>query len=749
MAAPTAQEIKERMVDEQPVIGRSRFARELDVKFDEWLNDYARRSVETSRKARFEMTDKDRLRFRDTPIRQLIDDPYFLGLEDDMYPIHKQELELVIDLWLKGEIEEVHEIAAMGVGKTFKAGALIFAIVYYTLIEPDPAALYGLDKDTKLGIVVMSRTGDLAKEVTFQQLLPFFDCGFFNDYFPPQIDISRLEQKRRFPTKLEFPRWLGIFPGTGSAETLRGRNVPAALLDEFAYMDKVVKSRRNQLTFGGAYDAAEDAYRTITNRMFTRSPRSKRRPLLMAITSPRTRHEFAEERFEQGRKHPLAPQTIYNPELDENKDVVMTDTGIPISNKTGNIMLDSISKGLNRKAISLRRKPLWRGRPSVWKGVKIWTGLWLPFDVNELVFISEVPKDGLFDDDRDYDANGHLKVPIEALQYFIDSPETALRDIGGVASGSINKFFRETAKLKLDRDLVNYLIYDPSSRNYYPNNSYYRKSIDHPDADRYIHIDIGVSHDACGIACCYVKGWKSRGEGRAPIIGYDFHQQLRAPPGKTFRLQGIADLIDVLVTERDIPIALITFDQYQSLELRQQIFDEHNIPCGKLSIDRTNTRCLLPGKVRGDMQLYQKLLIEAGKQGSYGAVSEGIGNNYLAPWIDFRQALYDERIHISAYTRKDYNLLTQMDQEEFYAIEEKIDHPPKGEHDGLQAVVGAYFNCVNNEWYGAGEVLPWEEDTYDAFSGVVRLEELLQKAGVDEVSIAKFMQRGDIITIDD
>jgi len=746
--AASKEDVKRLISQSEASIGSSRLTRELENVLESYVNDWGKRSLEASLKARYEFTEDDYQQFRNIPVGTLIDDPYFLGLKNEMFPIHREELILAVDLWRKGELEEVVEITAMGGGKTFKMSAFAYLIMYYTLIEKSPPELYGLAPKTNLGMAIMSKTGILAKEVTFMQILPFFDCPFFNDYFPPQVNITKVEDVRRYPKQLRFPKRITLFPGTGTSEALRGHNIIATLLDEFPWMEKVLKSRRNVYTFGGGYDAAEEIYITVSNRMFSRAPSSIRRPLILMFGSPRTKWDFAEIKYEQGRSHPLAANTTFVKQAGNklHASTIVTETGVTLGTD-GTIDVGAIQRGEGRKIISFRRKPLWRGRPQKWKGVTNWSGKYMLFDCDNLRFVGDKWYDDLFKDMEDYDAHGFFKVPVEAIKQFQDSPEAAIRDIGSVASGSINRFFREADKLHLEKDLENNLIF--SKYQFYLKKEYHVKNIIKPSATRYIHIDMGLSEDACGIACCFISNWipiEGR-EGRFPVFTYDFFQELKPEPGKQLRISAVDDLLISMKENREVNLGLVTFDQYQSVQSVQDLWEDHGIPSGQLSIDNTTHRVLLPSKIATirSAKDYKRFLAKAGAQALYGTMREGIGTgNKLAPWFDFRLAMYQGRILLPGFISANFNIMTQMEQEEYYPIENKIDHPPKGSHDGLQAVVGAFFNAMNNEWYGKGYQADYTEDASDLKCTIEAIENEMSLQGITQQEYQNFLKRKNL-----
>ena len=127
----------------------------------------------------------------------------------------------------------------------------------------------------------------------------------------------------------------------------------------------------------------------------------------------------------------------------------------------------------------------------------------------------------------------------------------------------------------------------------------YFKNPTHPEAYRFIHIDIGLKNDRLGMAAVYalfenpLLGGLPVDEEGIPIIHeirdrrfyMDWILYVQAKPGDEIPIYKIRDWILGLRTI-NYPIAKITADQFQSSDLRQQLrLQGLEVDC--ISVDRT------------------------------------------------------------------------------------------------------------------------------------------------------------------
>ena len=166
--------------------------------------------------------------------------------------------------------ENIHTICLelpKGTGKDFEMSLIMWLLIreYLIMDRREFFKPYNLDLDTTIAVILMNRTEEQARDVTFKEILPRVRCPFFLDYFPPHVDLEEIENTRRYPRELRFPRNVVLFPGTGAAASGLGYCVASSCIDEANFMAKSATSK--QSIYGSdSYDAAQEAYNDLFQR---------------------------------------------------------------------------------------------------------------------------------------------------------------------------------------------------------------------------------------------------------------------------------------------------------------------------------------------------------------------------------------------------------------------------------------------------------------------------------------------------
>ena len=283
--------------------------------------------------------EKDQKDFSKLPIDELLSNPYYLGINQykcsqrcgwidekkkrpkkcpncgnlvrpDLYPSHYND---ILELWEHRKVYPNAEAMfdeGIGSGKTFKFATILWLMVTEVITKAHPLEYYMLaEKSPGISFVCMSRNASLAKEVTFKQVLPFFDCPFYREYFPPKLDFEKIKSmKKYYPSVLRFPKNIVIFPGTGSALSAIGYNLFGGCIDEVNYLEVVDESKK--AIRGSGYDAAQDMYEAITARMISRFEPNKLKRfgklggLLVMMSNPCHPGDFLERKEIESRRNP-------------------------------------------------------------------------------------------------------------------------------------------------------------------------------------------------------------------------------------------------------------------------------------------------------------------------------------------------------------------------------------------------------------------------------------------------------------
>jgi hypothetical protein len=248
-------------------------------------------------------------------------------------------------------------------------------------------------------------------------------------------------------------------------------------------------------------------------------------------------------------------------------------------------------------------------------------------------------------------------VPIEHIDEFRRHPERALQSIIGMAVESITPFigrretiidaFEDGADLEQWVDLPDVILEEDGLPRWLED-----VIPENPQAPRFIHIDLSHTGDTCGIAIV-------RSMGLVNLAGAAIAEVIEARPA--FRVEAAISIqpspqaeLDFaqlrrwlmnLTTKFNVQIHTVSFDGYQSVEMRQ-VFRTAGIRTKLISLDRS-----------------------------------------AEPYNYLRDCLYEDRITIV----ESNTLLNELVELEWDQRNNKDDHPPHGSKDVADAVCGAVW----------------------------------------------------------
>ena len=193
------------------------------------------------------------------------------------------------------------------------------------------------------------------------------------------------------------------------------------------------------------------------------------------------------------------------------------------------------------------------------------------------------------------------EVPIDFYPIYTNNIIQGLQDFSGMSVASTGKLFssRSVFESCIDNSiqpLFSKNEFTVETMNDDPSNciQYYLNGIEfpHKECPRYLHIDIGVSNDAYGIACCYKNGTKLVDGVETPEYYYDFSLRIVPPPApKRVSISRCHEFIKYMRDVLGLRINLITFDQFQSMASRQYL-EENGFNVAYQSVDKTDTQYL-------------------------------------------------------------------------------------------------------------------------------------------------------------
>lgn len=270
-------------------------------------------------------------------------------------------------------------------------------------------------------------------------------------------------------------------------------------------------------------------------------------------------------------------------------------------------------------------------------------------------------------DEKPANMEGWIEVPENVKSKFERSPEESLRSIAGIPIVSRHKFIRMSY---LNTSINNYAkIYGSKKIGLFNKEDIIINNVDkvstlfnldfvqmvRNSGPFSVHIDLGLNTDAAGIGVSHVIGGKAIGSDtdveRLPIFGVPGILCVKPPANQTedIDINKIKELI--LMLGELIDIESITMDQFQSAALiqafRKKGFSSIKVPLDKL----------------------------------------------LEPYIDFKQALVDERVYLMHNTvlMEEYKNLEQNE------ITGKVDHTNTSSKDVADGVTGSVYTLMQKK----------------------------------------------------
>jgi hypothetical protein len=537
-------------------------------------------------------------------IDEFVESPEFLGGRIEVWPALVADLRAMNPDVFAGEAP-VHEAllgGATGTGKTTLALVTNLYQLYVFTCLRDPQGLFGLSSSTPIVFLFQSVTPAVTRRVIY---------GPFRETFEAMPYARRwLAWNSGRTSSLELEGGIHVVPDVANVRTMTGQAVAGGILDEVNFMAVVENSRRTPgpRGLGGHYDQAEEVYRTLSRRRKSRfTTRGISIGSLTIISSTRYRGDFLDRRIAEVER------------LNEQNVVVVRHRRYDVAPQDR------------------------------------YSGETFPLLVGNEAYATRVLEAG----DQPPEGARVEQVPIEYEVDFRRDPENALRDIVGLATDTINPFLCQRHKIvdailagreegigqwvdKSDVDLVVDGL-PQWNEDAIPQDR---------ETPRFIHVDLSLTHDRCGIAIVKCAGHVDR-EGPAGSVESLPHFIVES--AITIQPSDEAELIITelrswlmqLVTYYGVNVAMVTYDGFQSKE-SIQVLRRSGIQSKVVSVDATTE-----------------------------------------PYDYLKACFYQNRI---AVVESDV-LQQELAQLEFNAQKNKIDHPPRGSKDLADAVCGAVFSA--------------------------------------------------------
>lgn len=498
--------------------------------------------------------------YRHVPVgvRQFIEDPYYLGLQGQVFPRLLDDLEELFE----GDYIEAILTGAIGWGKSTFAEIAMCRMLYEISCLRDPQKVYGLMKGSVIVLLNVGVTLDNARKVVFQ--------GIKNKLHTSPYFVKEFPYDAWKTNELRFPNNVWVFPTTAGASGVIGYNVFGGVMDEVNFM-AIVENSKSAAT-GGYFDQADTLYKSLIRRMKSRFMKRGKLPgILLQVSSSRYPEDFTERRLAESADDPL---------------------------------------------VFKRRYAQWDTLPKDrWSGKRFWISLG---DGTEAPRILETEEDIRIAKEKDLPL---LDIPVEFRKDFEADIDEAIRDFAGRPTLTIRPFIRHRHKVveALSRG-AEFGLEHPFSQTETTLQDgatflmdklripKLRKDIEKAKGaekakleaelarlkskPRFVHGDLSFSSDSTGIAMGYVEDFKyvtrRNEEGkefsiRMPIIVIEFMLRINPPKGGEIQLADVRSLIYEL-RSYGYPIRKVTFDSFQSKDSMQQ-FATAGIESGHVSAD--------------------------------------------------------------------------------------------------------------------------------------------------------------------
>ena len=552
------------------------------------------------------------------PIEEWISDPYYCGKDcvDKLYPFWK---DLICDIFGGGKqnYTQIVITGGIGTGKSTVGLYIVLRKLYELSCYENVAGLFGLMSNSMTAFLYFSLTKYQAERSGFAQLRSIIDSvPYFKELF-------KRNQYRN--STLDFPENIRIFYGSSCGDMI-GLNCISAIIDEANFFGDNAGSEVNM-------GDVEDLYKAVLSRTSSRfTANGVNNSLNLVISSTTFTQSMTSKLYEKSLTDPsikyvrarlwdIKPQGTYSNETffvfagnDKFDPFIIPDT-TTLSIKLG-ISLDpslTIKEAVSRLSQEYRN---------------------------------------LIDE-----------VPVDFYPNYKDDVIRGLQDFSGMSVASTGKLFssRPTFESCVDDSIQTLFTkheFTVETCNDDPSNciQYYLNGIEfpHKECPRYLHVDIGVSTDAYGLACCYKNGTTIIDGVEVPQFYYDFVLRIVPPPApKRVSIARCHEFIKYMRDNLGLRIGLVTFDQFQSMASRQYL-EEIGIPVKYQSVDKTDEQYLF-----------------------------------------FVDSMYKRNVHFN----RDFAEMIRKELFDliWYRAKRKVDHPgstkTNGTKDIMDGVVGALYNA--------------------------------------------------------
>ena len=467
------------------------------------------------------------------PIRDWVQDPYYVGeggvfkwndgVPTGIYPYYQ---DFLCDLFeYENKYDMVVISGGIGGGKTSVGLYCFIRKLYEQSVYNNIQGRYGLMPTSPIVFLYFCAVSKFMAIRLGKQLREIIDTiPYFREKFPRDEHID---------SELRFPNNVSVLFGTGEGDMI-GNNVIASIIDEANFKGDATGD-------SGSLTEMQKMHHAVLSRQASRfSFGGKNYGMNIVISSATTSNSYTEYLFKKAQEDPRSKainvRTWEVKPWAHKKERFYVFCG---NEKYEPFVMDSPQKIESQLNLPVdHRKTL----PEIVKE--------LPQDIRRLV--DEVPVDRK----EDYERDIYL----------------ALRDISGVSVYAQGKLFQDKHVFDQCIDSSIPVLFSKNEFSIETNNDsptnciqyYLERSFVDPDRPRFIHIDLGLTNDATGIACCYKSGETVADGVRTPIYTFDFSLRIVPPPlPRKISIARVNEFIMFL--SKRLHIGMVSMDQFQCL----------------------------------------------------------------------------------------------------------------------------------------------------------------------------------------
>lgn len=503
--------------------------------------------------------------------KEFLSSRFYMGpIVESLYPKWREELEYVLDP--ENKINEWVLYGSIGTGKTTAACVAQFYKLYWLTCMKSPQKIFGLTEHFPVYLAFFSVTKGKAEDAIsskFQSLMNM--SPYFRELLPKNPRKVFLQGAanifgagyREHPKKddlfeLVLPHNLHLLFGSQTQHAL-SLDVFSATLDEMNFRGK------KSINEADDENSAQALYHQVRTRIESRFMNAGYNPgLVINISSARASDSFVEQRIEEVRERGL--------------------TNVRVSDFA-----------------------LWDVKPGRYgdKFFKVFVGS--GFRSSRIL----EPKETV-DDMKS--GEQIIDVPETFRESFETGLDTAIRDLGGVATASISKLFKrredipaavgkyvnpiqpETIEIGMKDTLEVSDYFDMELVSRYDN---VERHLNHfPRAGRFVHVDLAKNGDCVGITSLCIPYYYEKKIPhydlenefivlKLPFVFVDFSVRIKAPKLDEISFEKVRQFVVWLRDNAGYNIVKVSYDSWQSIH-SIQLLNQNGFETETISVDKTD-----------------------------------------------------------------------------------------------------------------------------------------------------------------